>query len=243
MIGAQLTLSVQLADVASFDNFHPGPNAASLAALRQLAEDGGKSSILLHGAIGSGKTHLLQAVARATTQQRRRAAYLPLAQFTREDAEALQGFETLDVLCLDDVDSALLDRRWALMLLRLIDAVHAHGGRCVLGASAPPDSLPLAPLPDLRTRLAGCAVFGLKPLSDAELRALLRKRARLRGLEMPEEVAEFLLRRLPRSVPALLAALDLLDQDSLTTQRRLTIPFAQQVLGAPVQPGAQKAPG
>jgi DnaA-homolog protein len=243
VIGTQLTLSVQLGDTASFDSFQAGPNAATVAALRQLAEDGGETSILLHGAIGSGKTHLLQAVARATTQQRRRAAYLPLAQFTREDAAALQGFEMLDVLCLDDIDSALLDRRWALILLRLIDAIHAHGGRCVLSASAPPDSLPLAPLPDLRTRLAACAVFGLKPLSDADLRALLRRRAHLRGLDLPEEVAEFLLRRLPRSVTALLAALDLLDQDSLTTQRRLTIPFAQQVLGALSPPGVQKAPG
>ena len=234
MIGTQLTLSVQLADAASFDSFHAGPNAATVAALRRLAEEGGESSILLHGAGGSGKTHLLQAVARASAQQRRSAAYLPLAQFSREDAQALQGFETLQVLCLDDIDSALLDRRWALLLLRLIDAVHAHGGRCVLGASAPPDSLPLAPLPDLRTRLAACAVFGLKPLSDTELRALLRKRARLRGLELPEDVAEYLLRRLPRSVTALLAALDQLDRGSLTAQRRLTIPFAQQVLGAHV---------
>ncbi|MDE0853163.1 MAG: DnaA/Hda family protein, partial [Nevskia sp.] len=116
MIGTQLTLSVQLADAASFDNFHAGPNSGAVAALRQLAEDGGKSSILLHGGGGSGKTHLLQAVARATAQQKRRAAYLPLAQFKREDAQALQGFETLDVLCLDDVDSTLLDRHWALLL-------------------------------------------------------------------------------------------------------------------------------
>jgi DnaA family protein len=231
VIGTQLTLSVQLADAASFDNFHAGPNAAAAAALRQLAEGAGESSILLHGAAGSGKTHLLQAAARAASQQRRRAAYLPLAQFTARDAAALQGFEALDLVCLDDVGSALLDRRWALLLLRLIDAVHARGGRCLLAASAPPDSLPLAPLPDLRTRLAGCAVFGLKPLDDAELRALLRKRAKLRGLEMPEEVAEFLLRRLPRSVPALIEALDKLDRGSLTTQRRLTIPFAQGMLG------------
>jgi DnaA family protein len=233
VIGTQLSLSVQLTDAASFDNFYAGPNAATAAVLRQLAEEGGKSSVLLHGAIGSGKTHLLQAVARLASQQQRRAAYLPLAQLTREDAAALQGFETLDLLCLDDVDSALLDRHWALLLLRLIDAVHSHGGCCVLSASAPPDSLPLAPLPDLRTRLAACAVFGLQPLEDAQLRGLLRKRAQLRGLDLPEEVAEFLLRRLPRSVTALLAALDAMDRESLSAQRRLTIPFAQQVIRAP----------
>lgn len=243
MIGTQLALSVQLADAASFDSFHAGPNAAAVAALRQFAEEDGGASILLHGGAGSGKTHLLQAVARAAAQQRLRAAYLPLGQFAHEDRAALQGFETLDLLCLDDVGSALLDRAWALALLRLIDAVRSHGGRCLLAASAPPDSLPLAPLPDLRTRLAACAVFGLRPLDDADLRQLLRKRARLRGLELPEEVAEFLLRRLPRSVSELLAALDRLDRDSLSAQRRLTIPFVQQVLGVHGRSSGQTAPG
>ena len=56
VIGTQLSLSVQLTDAASFDNFYAGPNAATAAVLRQLAEEGGKSSVLLHGAIGSGKT-------------------------------------------------------------------------------------------------------------------------------------------------------------------------------------------
>ena len=98
-----------------------------------------------------------------------------------------------------------------------------------------PAELPLAPLPDLRTRLAACAVFGLKPLADADLRALLQKRARRRGLELPDEVAEFLLRRLPRDVPSLLAALDTLDRNSLSAQRRLTIPFVQQALPALVR--------
>jgi DnaA family protein len=243
MIGTQLTLSVQLADAASFDNFHAGPNAAVVAALHQFAEDGGQGSVLLHGAGGSGKTHLLQAVARLASQQRRRAAYLPLGQFAPEDAAALQGFEMFDTLCLDDIDEALLDRPRALALLRLIDAVRAHGGRCLLATSAPPDSLPLAPLPDLRTRLAACAVFGLRPLGDADLRALLQKRARLRGLDLPDEVAEFLLRRLPRAVPELLAALDRLDRDSLSAQRRLTIRFVQQALPALAQKSGQTAPG
>lgn len=240
MIGTQLTLSVLLSDTASFDSFEPGRNSAAVAALRLLAEEGGDASILLHGGSGSGKTHLLQAAARAGTQHRRRAAYLPLDQFLEqfkdEQAGALQGFESFDLLCLDDVGSALLDRRWALLLLRLIDAVHAHGGHCILGASAPPDALPLAPLPDLRTRLAACAVFGLRALDDLELRAMLRRRAGLRGLELPDAVADYLLRRLPRKVPALIAALDLLDRDALSAQRRLTIPFVQKTLGSPHAP-------
>jgi DnaA family protein len=231
MIGKQLPLSVQLADTASFDSFHAGPNAAVLAALRALADGEAAASILLHGAKGCGKTHLLQAAARAAAAHGR-AAYLPLLSFAEDGSAALDGFEAVDLLCLDDVGGALQDRGWALALLRLIDAVRARGGRCLLAAAGPPEQLPLAPLPDLRTRLTACAVFGLAPLPDAELHKLLQKRARRRGLELPDEVAEFLLRRLPRDVPSLLAALDVLDRGSLSAQRRLTIPFVQQALPA-----------
>ncbi|MBL6751669.1 MAG: DnaA regulatory inactivator Hda [Nevskia sp.] len=243
MIGVQLPLSVQLPDAAGFENFHAGPNAAVVAALRQAAAGDAPSSILLHGAPGSGKTHLLQALSRAAGRHGRRAAYLPLESFAQQQPAALAGFEAFELLCLDDIGAAVLDRAWALALLRLVDAVHARGGRCVFGTAAAPGALPRAPLPDLRTRLAACAVFGLKPLAEADLCALLRLRAAARGLELPPEVAQFLLHRLPRDVPGLLGALDLLDRGSLSAQRRLTIPFVQQQLSGAVLPGAQTVPG
>lgn len=242
MIGVQLPLSVQLPDAASFENFLAGPNGAVVAALRELAAGQTVAPILLNGAAGSGKTHLLQALARSAGRHDQRAAYLPLDRLVQQPPAALAGFETFDLLCLDDVDAAILDRTWALALLRLLDALHARGGRCVLASSAAPGALPLAPLPDLRTRLAACAVFGLQPLTEADLGALLQLRATGRGLELPPEVAQYLLHRLPRDVPSLLRALDLLDRGSLSAQRRLTIPFAQQQLGGGL-PGAQTAPG
>jgi DnaA family protein len=232
VIGPQLPLSVQLPDAPGFDSYFAGPNGDTVAALGQLAEGAAQASILLHGAAGSGKTHLLQAVARAATRARRRTAYLPLRSLA---PAALQGFETMDVLSLDDIDAVLQDRSWSLVLLRLIDAVHARGGRCVLSALAPPEGLPLAPLPDLRTRLAACAVFGLKPLTDRDLGGLLQLRAHQRGLELPPESAELLLSRLRRDVPSLIAALDWLDRASLSAGRRLNPPFVRSVLPALVQ--------
>jgi DnaA family protein len=243
MIGVQLPLSVQLPDAASFENFLAGPNAEAIAALQTAAGGGAPASILLHGASGSGKTHLLQALARAAGHHGLRPAYLPLDTFARQHPAALAGFDRFDLLCLDDFGAAILDRVWALALLRLIDAVHARGGRCVLSAAGPPGALPRAPLPDLRTRLAACAVFGLKPLDDADLAAMLRLRAAARGLELPPEVAQYLLHRLPRDIPSLLRALERLDRGSLSAQRRLTIPFVQQQLFADDLPGGRTASG
>jgi DnaA family protein len=48
---------------------------------------------------------------------------------------------------------------------------------------------------------------------------------------MPDETASYLLRRLPRDMPALFDLLDQLDEASLAAQRKLTVPFVKSVLG------------
>ena len=70
----------------------------------------------------------------------------------------------------------------------------------------------------------------LKPLKEPDIMAALAYRARGRGLELPVETAQFLLRRFPRDLPTLFSLFDTLDLASLVEQRRLTIPFVKSVL-------------
>lgn len=221
MIGRQLPLPVQLRDSASFDSYHPGPNSEALAAL-----SGATANVFLFGPPSSGKTHLLQALARITG-----AAYLPLRELRGFGPEALDGFGAAPALCADDVDAIAQDRDWCIALLRLIDTHRTRGSRCVFAAAAPPERMGL-PLPDLRTRLAACAAFGLQSLSDDDRLQLLRDRAVARGLDLPEDAARWLLATQSRDTGKLLAALEQLDQASLSAKRRLTLPFVQSVLGA-----------
>ena len=70
----------------------------------------------------------------------------------------------------------------------------------------------------------------LRGLDDQGKAEALRLQARQRGMDMPEEVAGYLLRRSPRDMTALFALLDTLDQASLAAQRKLTVPFVREVL-------------
>jgi len=74
-------------------------------------------------------------------------------------------------------------------------------------------------------------VFRLEPLDDEDRILALRLRAGHRGLELPDETARYLLRRLPRDMRALCEWLDRLDIASLAAQKRLTVPFVRGVLG------------
>lgn len=241
MKGAQLPLAVQLRDSASFATFHAGPNAAAVDAIQT-----GSASVFLYGPSASGKTHLLHAAARE-----RQAAYLPLRQLAAMGPDVIEGYGSAVSLCVDDADAVLMQPEWCLALLRLFDALRTRGAFCLISAASAPERLSIA-LPDLRTRLSACAVYGLKPLEDEDRRNLLRERAKSRGLALPDEVSRWLLTQLPRDTATLVQVLDQLDQASLVERRRLTLPFVQQVTLPLLQTHlpladanavAQKAPG
>ena len=53
------------------------------------------------------------------------------------------------------------------------------------------------------------------------------------GFEMPTDAVEYLLRRYPRDMHALIRLLDRLDRSTLEQQRRVTIPFIKEVMKDP----------
>ncbi len=242
MISPQLPLSVQVPDATSFDNFYPGPNVEALAAVLRIAQHADGAPVLLHGPAGSGKTHLLQAAVRLGAGLGA-VAYLPLADFQPATPALLDGLDQARLLALDDVDQAVMQPDFAQALLRLLDSLRTQGRAYLATSRLSADRLDERLPADLRTRFALSAQFPLKLLDDAQLAALLQARARRRGLELPDEVADFLLRRLPRRIPSLLDALETLDRAALSAQRRLTIPFATQALPALAQTAARTTPG
>lgn len=223
MRGLQLPLGVQLADRATLDNYFTGPNVELVTALRALSNPASRPLLFIYGAVGSGKTHLLQALT-AQAASNCAAAYVPLRQFEMEVPDVLEGLDALDLVCLDDLDAIAGRQEWMLAVLRLLDQLRTRGANAVVSAGAAPERLARA-LPDLVTRLSAAAVFGLKPLNDSDRQRLLQERAAERGLQLAEEAGLLLLAQLPRDTGSLLLALDELDQDSLRAQRRLTVPF------------------
>ena len=230
MKGQQLPLAVGLRETSSFASFHAGPNTQAVQTLQSLLTPGAAMALLLHGPSGSGKSHLLQALVREAATLPMSASYVALPSHVGgSPVLLLDGLESLKLVCLDGLDEVPLPEPWLLAIVRLMDAMKARGANLLIAARKPAHQLVL-PRPDLITRAAECASFGLRPLSDEDRARLLTLRAHARGLHLPDDVAHYLLKRLARDVGSLLEAVDTLDQASLSAQRRITIPFAQQVL-------------
>ena len=223
----QLPLGVRLRADAVFDSFAVGTNNELVAALRSPSP----LPLWLWGAPASGKTHLLQAVCAAAGAEgfAETAAYFPLNRSAGLPPEALVGFETCRVLCLDDVDAVAGDLEWEQALFRLFNEGAEMRTRLIFAAHAPPRQLEWI-LNDWRSRAAACVVYQLHDLDDAGRVEELRLRAAQRGLQLPAETSEYLLRRMPRDLPSLFEVLDQLDEASLVAQRRLTVPFIRDAL-------------
>ena len=222
----QLPLGVGLRDDATFGNFLAGPNAGAMAVL----EAGTEQAVYLWGGWGSGRTHLLQAACHAAAAEGGAPAYLPLSEADALAPAMLEGLEMAPLVCLDDVQAVAGRAEWEQGLFDLYNRVRDAGGRLVAAADAAPGALGLA-LPDLASRLAWGPVYHLEALNDEQKKAALRRRAERRGMELGEDVANYLLRRCPRDLHSLFGLLDRLDHTSLAAQRRLTIPFVREVLG------------
>ena len=236
----QLPLGIRLRADAGFDTFLTGDNTALLALLRRFAAgqhagvqvpgDQQASALYLHGSLGSGRSHLLHAAAAAADAAGRSVAVLPL-QLSGLTPEVLAGFEHSDLLCIDDLDAVTAQADWAVALFNLFNAVRDRGGQLLFVADRPPALLPCA-LPDLQSRLASMLIFAVHELNDEQKQTLLMQRGDALGLRVPAEVAQYLMSRHSRAIADLLQLLDQLDHASLAEQRRLTVPFVKQVLGA-----------
>jgi DnaA-homolog protein len=219
----QIALDIGLAAGPTLANFYAGPNEAALRHLRLWAESPTRSPVptYLWGISGSGKTHLLKAMAEALRDQGAAAGWL--------DASVHEP--------------PPFDERWAVVLMddvHLYTAVQQHAAfnwfvnaqtlqRGVLGAGAmPPADLKLRE--DLRTRLGWGHVFHLHALSEPERRAVLRQAADARGVFLGDEVMDYMLTRFSRDLASLMQLLEQLDGYALRTQRAITIPLIKSML-------------
>lgn len=221
----QLVLALVEAEPPAFSNFVVGPNAEAVATLARAASGALGDSILLWGAEGAGKTHLLRAFAAASGTAGRAARYFA----TPADVEA--GAD-LAVVAVDDVERA--DAAGAAALFTLFNAVRARGGTFVAAARLPAARLALRD--DLRTRLGWGLTLEIRPLADADRAAALIAHARQRGFDLGDDVIAYLLAHGRRDMRSLTSTLAALDRHSLSTRRPITVPLLRAWMAAASPP-------
>jgi len=215
----QIPLAIGPQPAPTFDSFLPGANAAALQHLQALQSL--NAPVYLWGPSGSGKSHLLQAVADQWQQAGHRVGWLDArtaAPWPLDEAWAL--------VLLDDCQALDADQQQGAFTV-FVDAL-TRGVQLVAAGSLPPVDLPVRE--DLRTRLGWGHVFALQPLGEAEARAALRREADRRGVFLSDEVMDYLLTRFSRDLKHLMKLLDRLDRFALAQHRQITVPLLKTML-------------
>ena len=222
----QIPLAIGPAPLQSLEGFVAGENGAALTQLRALAESLPRTAavapapIYLWGPAGSGKTHLLRALAHAAQARGLQSGWF-------DGSSALPwSFDAHGSLLLLDGCEALDSLQQQAAFALFIEAA-THGVPIVAAGSLPPVDLPLRD--DLRTRLAWGHVFALEPLAESDSRAALRREADRRGIFLSDEVMAYLLTRFSRDLQHLMALLDRLDEFALSQRRAVTVPLLKRM--------------
>ena len=215
----QIPLPIGTPPAPTFDSFVPGANVAALTHVRCV--EPGAPPLYLWGLPGSGKTHLLKALAAQVHDEGTRVAWFDPASPAPWPQDAAAGLIVLDDC--DRFDAAQQQAAFGVFVLAA-----AQGAAVAAAGSLPPVDLALRD--DLRSRLGWGHVFALQPLAEPEVRAVLLREADRRGLFLSDEVMAYLLTRFERDLRHLMAQLDRLDRYALVTKRAITLPLLRQML-------------
>jgi len=216
-------------------------NQLALTAVRQVCDHTAEfSSLFLHGPVGTGKTHLLEAIYR---QIRRRfptlqVVYLTSEAFTNYFTQALrehtlpsfrQRFRSVDILLIDDID--FLDSKRVIQeeFLHTFKQLESYGRQIIVASDRHPRLL--TKLSDeLKTRFLSGMVCRLEPPDfDTRLQIVERKAAKM-SATFSAEALNYVAQRFKSSVRELEGALHCLQTYAQMTGKRIGLTAARQVL-------------
>jgi chromosomal replication initiator protein len=227
----------------TFDNFIPGPsnNFASAAALA-VADSPGKSynPLFLHGSVGLGKTHLLQAICHRLIDRRpdMRILYLSCETFTNHFVTAVANGELdsfrfryrhVDVLLIDDIHFLANRERTQEEFFHTFNTLYNANKQIILSSDSNP-----AEIPTLEERLVSRFKWGIvakidPPVYETRV-AIIGRKARVHGAVVPDEVARFLAENVRSNIRELEGAVNKLAGMARIYQQPISLDMAKDAL-------------
>ena len=228
----------------AFDSFIMGPcNRLAHAASVAVSEQPGQAynPLFIHGNVGLGKTHLLQATCQRLLERDPDAQimYLSCDSFITQFMNAVESgdmnqfryrYRHVDVLVIDDIHFLGGRDRSQEEFFHTFNTLYQQHKQIILSADCPPSEIP-----QLEERLISRFNWGLvarvdKPCYETRV-AILRKKGRLRGLELPDDVICYVAAKIENNTRELEGAVTKLQGLSMLQEGVIDIDLARAALG------------
>ncbi|MDQ3338542.1 MAG: chromosomal replication initiator protein DnaA [Myxococcota bacterium] len=232
----------------TFDTFVAGPSNQLAFAASQAAASSYPpkyNPVFICGGVGLGKTHLLHAIGHQQLNNRpgSRIVYISSERFMNEYVQAIRTGkmhefrrnyrEGIDVLLIDDVQFLAGKESTQDEFFHTFNALHENHKQIVLTADRKPHEI--SDIADrLRTRFAWGLLADIEP-PELEVRiAILRKKAAVEAVTLPDDVALYIASSIKSNVRELEGALIRLAAYASLSKRRIDLEFAQETLGSAI---------
>jgi len=232
----------------SFETFVAGPSNQLAFAASQAAASSYPpkyNPVFICGGAGLGKTHLLHAIGHQQLSNRpgSRIVYISSERFMNEYVQAIRTGkmhdfrrnyrEGIDVLLVDDVQFLAGKESTQDEFFHTFNALHENHKQIVLTSDRKPHEI--SDIADrLRTRFAWGLLADIEP-PELEVRiAILRKKAAVEAVTLPDDVALYIASAVKSNVRELEGALIRLAAYASLSKRRIDLEFAQETLGGSI---------
>src|SRR5688572_27964998 len=215
----------------TFENFVTGPcNRLPHAASVAVAEKPGHAynPLFIHGGVGLGKTHLLQAVCQKVLEKfdEARILYLSCDSFINQFITAVET---------DDIHFLAGRDRTQEEFFHTFNTLYQQHKQIILSADAAPSEIP-----ELEERLVSRFNWGLvarieKPCYETRV-AILQKKSRMRGLTLADDVVCYVAAKVENNTRELEGAITKLQGMSLLSNGRIDLDLAKAALGESLTP-------
>ena len=248
--------SMVLSPDHTFENFVPGPeNQLAHAAALAVAEEPGVAynPLFVHGGVGLGKTHLLQAIGQAILDVRpdTRILYVSCDDFITQFIACVQRgkmaafrdrYRNIDLMMIDDVHLLTTRDRTQEEFHHTFNALKQQGRQIVLSSDAPPHEIPNLEA-RLVSRLGSGLVAQVSPPGYETRVAILEAKAKMRGFVVPPEVIAYLANRLDNNARELEGAICTLHGHVVLMNQPLTLELTRSIYqdAAPPRPKMNRA--
>ncbi len=236
----------------TFDNFVVGPsNRLAHATCIAVSQSPGDTynPLFIYGNSGLGKTHLLHAVCHEMKRKSDRAVLqlLSCEGFINQFIQAIEKgdlpgfhnrFRTVDAIVIDDIQFLSEREQSQEEFFHTFNALYSSGRQIILSADRAPAEIPV-----LEERLISRFNWGLvariDPPSYETRIAIVQKKAHLRGLDIGEEVAGYIARKVHANIRELEGALTTIYAVSVTTGKDITLELARTALNGQIEAGTR----
>ncbi len=227
----------------TFERFIEGEcNRLARNAASAIAQDPGGTNFnpyLVYGGVGLGKTHLIQAIGNyVQARTSKTILYVSSERFTTEFVQSIQRnrisefsrfYRQVDLLILDDVQFFSGKEKTQEEFFHIFNSLHQAGKQIVLSADRPPREID-----GIEERLLSRFQWGLsadvQPPGLETRIAILERKAEDDGIDLDDEVIEFIARNIESNIRELEGALIRLLAHATLHQRKLSLDLAKEVL-------------